>query len=164
MFTQQGQKNHIVKTKFEKLFQATQQKGRRIPIALQQKVADEITRLTKEGHIKKLKSCNEDQFISPIVITVRKDGSLKLALDSKKLNEWVIKSKYQMPNIEELIDQIAQIITSGKPGRVWFTMVDLAHNYGQLLLALETARQCNFSIVGGQQREPTIFKRGFVGW
>ena len=94
LFTQGIIKNHVIRTKFKKPLQATQQKGRRIPIALQEKVADEITRLMKEGLIKKLKSCNEDQFISPIVITVKKDGSLKLALDSKKMNEWVIKNKY----------------------------------------------------------------------
>ncbi len=79
-------------------------------------------------------------FISPIVITVKKDGSQKLALDSKKLNAWVIKNKYQMPNIDELVDQIAQIMTSEK---VWFTTVDLAYAYGQLLLAWETAKHCN---------------------
>ncbi len=164
LFTRQGKiKNHVVRTKFKKPLQATQQKGRRIPIALQEKVADEITRLMKEGHIKKLKSCNEDQFISPIVITVKKDGSLKLALDSKKLNEWVIKNKNQMPNIDELIDQIAQIITSNKPGRVWFTTVDLAYAYGQLALVLETARQCNFSIVGGTATGTYQLQTGFYG-
>ncbi len=137
-------KNHIVRTKFRQPLQATQQKGRRTPLALQEKVAIEIRRLTKETHIIKLRNCNEDQFISPIVITVKKDGSIKLALDSKRLNEWVIKNKYQMPNIDELIDQIAQIITSSKSGRVWFTTVDLAYAYSQLKLARETARQCNF--------------------
>ncbi len=52
-----------------------------------------------------------------------------MALDSKKLKEWVIKNKYQLPNIDELIDQLAQIITSTKPGRVRFTTVDLAYAY-----------------------------------
>ncbi len=104
--------NHIVRTKFKTPLKATQQKGRRIPIALQDKVHEEIMRLLKNGHIKKLKACcDEEQFISPIVITVKKDGSLKLVLDSNKLNESVIKNKYQMPNIDELIDQMSQIVT-----------------------------------------------------
>ncbi len=78
LFERKGKiKNHIVRTKFKKPLQPTQQKGRRIPLALQNKVAVEIKRLTKEGHIIKLRNCNEDQFISPIVITVKKDGSLK---------------------------------------------------------------------------------------
>ncbi len=83
--------------------------------------------------MKKLKACNEHQFTSPIVIIVKKDGSLKLALDSKKLNESVIRNKYQMPNIDESMDQMAQIVTSKRLGKVWYSSVDLI--YGQLLLA-----------------------------
>ncbi len=68
LFDRTGQiNNHIVRTKFKTPLNATQQKGRRIPIALQEKVHEEIKRLLKNGHIKKLKACNEDQFISPIV-------------------------------------------------------------------------------------------------
>ncbi len=164
LFSRQGRiKNHIVRAKFKKPLQAVQQKGRRVPIALQNKVAEEIRRLTREGHIKKLRTCNEDHFISPIVITVKQDGSLKLALDSKKHNEWVVKNKYQMPNIDELVDQIAQIITSKKSGTVWFTTVDLAYAYGQLLLAWETAKHCNFSVVGGETTGTYQFQFGFYG-
>ena len=55
----------------------------------------------------KLNKCDEDCFISPIVITRKKDGSIKLALESKLLNNQIFKKKYQMPNIHELIDNIA---------------------------------------------------------
>ena len=64
----------------------------------------ELRRMETEGHIKKLEKCDEDCFISPIVITWKKDTSIKLALDSKLLNEQIFKNKYQMPNIHELID------------------------------------------------------------
>ena len=54
----------------------------------------------------KLEKCDEDCFISPIVMTREKDGSNKLALDSKLLNDQIFKNKYQMPNIHELIDNL----------------------------------------------------------
>ncbi len=111
----------------------------------------------------KLKNCNEDQFISPIVKTVKKDGSLKIALVSKKLNEWVIKNKFQIPSIDELVDQIAQIITANKHGRVWFTTVDLEYAYGQLRLALKRARQSNSSVVGGAATGTYQFQTGYHG-
>ena len=155
--------NHIVRTKFKTPLNATQQKGRRIPIALQDKVHEEIRRLLKNGHIKKVKACNEDQFISPIVITVTKDGSLKLALDSKKLNESVIKNKCQMPNIDELIDQMSQIVTAKKLGRVWYSSIDLIYAYGQLLPATETAKQCNSNIIGEKATGTCQFQTGFSG-
>ena len=39
--------------------------------------------MEKEGHIVKLSKCDKDCFISPIVNTRKKDGSIKLALDKK---------------------------------------------------------------------------------
>ena len=49
--------------------------------------------------------------MSPIVITVKKDGSVKLALESRELNKHVHKNKYQMPNIEELMGTVGQMIS-----------------------------------------------------
>ena len=94
---------------------------------------------------------------------MKTDGSIKIALDSKKLNKWVVKNKYQMPNIDELVDQIAQIITSNKSGKVWFTTVDLAYAYGQLLLAWETAKHYYLSIIGGKATGTYQFQTGFYG-
>ena len=52
-------------------------------------VNEELKRMETEGHIIKLEKCDEDCFISPIVVTRKKDGSVKLALDSKLLNDQV---------------------------------------------------------------------------
>ena len=65
----------------------------------------------------KLSSCSDEHFISPIVITVKKDQSIKLALDSKVLNKAIHKNKYQMPNIEMLIDTISQHHTDTQNGQ-----------------------------------------------
>ena len=68
-----------------------------------------------------------------------------------------------MPNIEEHVDQVAQIVTSEKPGKTWFSSADLDYVYGQLDLSEETAKQCNFSIVGGEATGTYQFKTGFYG-
>ncbi len=122
--------NNVVRTKFQPNFQAKQHKGRRVPIALQQRVAAELDRLISEGHVERLQRCTDDQFISPIGITAKRDGSLKLALDSKELNKQIIKNKYQMPNIDDLIDRLAEIILSRRPGHVRFSKIDLRYSYG----------------------------------
>ena len=59
---------------------------------------------------------NEDCFVSPTVITVKKDNSIKIALESRKLNEATIKRKAQMPNMEELISRISRKISEEKEG------------------------------------------------
>ena len=84
-----------------------QQKGRPIPIHLQQSVGKEINKLIKQGH-RKANNIDENCFVSPAVITVKKDKSVKIALDSRKLNETRIKRKTQMPNMEDLISRISR--------------------------------------------------------
>ena len=41
-----------------------------------------------QRHIIKLDKNSDRQFISPIVIIVKKDQTVKLALDSKKMNKF----------------------------------------------------------------------------
>ena len=78
-----------------------QQKGRPIPIHLQQSVEREITKLMKQGHIEKANNIDENCFVSPAEITVKKDKSVKIAPDSRQLNEITIERKAQMPNMKE---------------------------------------------------------------
>ena len=70
-----------------------------------------------QNHIIKLDKCSDRQFICPIVITVKKDQTVKLALDSKKINKIIHKNKYQMPNIEMLLDNIAQVVNQTNPNK-----------------------------------------------
>ena len=72
-------KTHVAKSKFRQKFTTRPQKSRRVSINLQLRVMAELERLQKEGHIEKLSSCSDEHFISPIVITVKKDKSIKLA-------------------------------------------------------------------------------------
>ena len=92
---------------------ATQQKGRRILLQLQDKVDKEIKQLLEQGHIEKVDTIKDDVFIQPVVITVKKDRSVKIALDATALNNSFAKDKHQMPNLEHLRDMIAEK-TDGK--------------------------------------------------
>ena len=128
-------KTHVAKSKFHQKFTAKHQKGRRVPINLQLRVSEELERLEPEGHIEKLSSCSDKHFISPIVITVKKDQSIKLALDFKVLNKAIHKNKYQMPIIDMLIETISQHLTNTQNGQqAYFTTLDLKYAYSQLKL------------------------------
>ena len=80
-------KLHRVRSKFHKHYTTSQQKGRRVPINLLHKVSDDLKKLSDQGHIEKLQEWSDKNFISPIVITVKKVKSVNLALDSKVLNK-----------------------------------------------------------------------------
>ena len=87
-----------------------QQKRRPIQIHLQQSVEKENNKLLKQGHIEKANNIDKNCCVSPAVITVKKDKSVKIALDSRKLNEITIKRKARMPSMEELISRISRKI------------------------------------------------------
>ena len=55
-----------------------QQKGRPIPIHLQQLVEKEMNKLIKQGHIENPNNIDENCFVSPAVTTVKKDKSVKI--------------------------------------------------------------------------------------
>ena len=65
-------KVHTVRSKFHKDFTPSHQKSRRVPINLLDKVSAELKKLSEQGHIEKLQECLDKNFISPIVITVKK--------------------------------------------------------------------------------------------
>ena len=157
-------KSHVAKSKFHKDFQPRHQKGRRIPINLQDKVIAELRKLLAEKHIIKLSSCLDNYFISPIVVTVKKDQSIKLALDSKVLNKSIHKNKYQMPNIDTLIESISQQMSAPASQNItYFSTIDLKYAYSQLNLDTNTANHCNFNIISGDMTGTYRFQTGFYG-
>ena len=83
-------------THFHEPLKPIQLKGRRVPLHLLDSIKTELNRLIDERHIKKLENCDEDRFISLIVITCKKDKSIKLALDSKFVNKQKYNNKYKI--------------------------------------------------------------------
>ena len=140
-----------------------QQKGRPIPNHLQQSVEKEIEKLKSQGHIEKANDIDENCFVSPAVITVKKDKSVKTALDSRKLNENTVKRKPQMPNMEELISRISRKIADGPADEIWTSKLDLDYAYGQLLLSKEAQNLCIFAVTGGHFTSYYRFSKGCYG-
>ena len=141
-------KNLSVKINLKEDAKILQKKGRLVPIHLQEQVANEIKRLIKNG---------------PAVITVKKDKSVKIALDSRKLNEATIKRKAQMPNMEELISRISQKISEEKEAETWLTKPDFDYAYGQIKLDDETKNLGIFTLTGGESTGYYRFLKGFYG-
>ena len=156
--------NHTVKSKFKTNFTPVHQRGRRVPIHLQKQVEEELKKLQDNGNIIKLDKCSDKNFISPMVITVKRDKTIKLAMDSKIINKAIHKNKFQMQNIDCLMDNIAQSISeSSHEGEVLFSAIDLRYAYSQPPLDEAKAKQFNFDIVGGQATGTYRFITGFYG-
>ena len=121
-----------------------------------------MNRLLKEGHIEKIDEMKDDVFIQSTVITVKKDRSVKIALDARALNQEIDKDKYQMPNLENQLDMVAEKLDT-EEGEVWFLSVDMTYEYGQVPLHQLTAKHCKFQINGGKSTGTYRFITGFYG-
>jgi hypothetical protein len=78
---------------------------------------------------KQLKELLDKQFIhpssspwgAPMIFVEKKDGTQRMCVDYRALNEVTIKNKYPLPRIEDLFDQL-------KGARV-FSKIDLRSGY-----------------------------------
>ena len=161
LFERRGKvKQHKIHARLHKDTVVKQQKGRRVPIQLQDAVNKKVSRLIQEGHIVRVQELKEDVFLQPTVITVKKDRSVKIALDARELNKNV-KDKYPKPNLDNLMDMNSEHVEQGA-GET-FTTLDMTYAYGQVELSEETSRHCNFQIIGGKATGIYRFVTGFYG-
>ena len=74
------------------------------------------------------------------------------------------KNRYQIPNIDSLIDSISQHNNdSDQVDNGYFSSIYLKYAYSQLKLHPDTSRHCNFNIICGDSTGTYRFKTGFYG-
>lgn len=73
------------------------------PISLnyREKVRDEIKKLLEWNIIRKSTS----QYVSPICVSIKKDQSIRLCLDARRLNELLLEDYASPGSIDELLQQ-----------------------------------------------------------
>ena len=76
---------------------------------LQEAVENEINQMLADG----VEKINNEVFIQPVVITVKRDKpAVNIALDARSLNNAIQTEKYQMPSMENLMEQVPEVINS----------------------------------------------------
>ena len=73
-----------------------------------------------KGYIKK----SESPAASPVFFIKKKDGSLRLVVDYRKLNAITIKDRFPLPLTQSLLDRLAEAY--------WFTALDLRWGYNNI--------------------------------
>lgn len=113
---------HIIRLKDR---MPVRQRSYRVPQHLVAKLLKEVEEMQRLGVIEP----SHSEWCSPVVIVVKKDGSLRICIDFRKVNAMSEFDAYPMPRIDELLERI---------GRARFiTTLDLCKGYWQV--PLETA-------------------------
>jgi hypothetical protein len=80
----------------------------------------QINELLKKGYIRPSTS----PWATPVLFVEKKDGTKRMCIDYRSLNEVTVKNKYPLPRIEDLFDQLR--------GASVFSKIDQRSGYHQL--------------------------------
>lgn len=74
--------------------------ARKIPQMLEGKVKEKLNAMVKANIIKKVE--NPGKIINAMVITEKKNGDIRICLDPRKLNKYIVFEKTKIPTIDEI--------------------------------------------------------------
>ena len=92
----------------------------------------QLEELTKAGFIQPSKS----PFGAPILFVKKKDGTMRMCVDYRALNNVTIKNSYPLPRVDELFDRLQ--------GAKYFSKIDLRSGYHQIRIADEDVPKTAF--------------------
>ncbi|EYC38726.1 hypothetical protein Y032_0699g1624, partial [Ancylostoma ceylanicum] len=113
------------------------QKARPIPLSTKLELKRILSDLQERGVIEPSSS----SWASPIVLVRKKDGTLRLCVDYRKVNQVTKLDCYPLPTIDTILQNLK--------GKTWFSTLDLSSGYWQIKLADDTKEKSAFTTTEG---------------
>ena len=113
---------------------------RKVPLSILPKLKATLDRLEKSGVI--TKSVTPTPWVNSMVIVEKKDNSLRICLDPKNLNKYIMRDYKTTPTAEE--------ISSKLHNKSIFTVIDMADCYWHIQLDDASSELCTFNTPFGR--------------
>lgn len=107
---------------------------RRVPPNLLNRIEQQLTQLQDCGIIKKAENT---EWLSPIVPVIKKSGDVRICVDFRYLNQFVVREPYQIPTFEDLISQLSEA--------KYFSTLDAKSGYHQIVMTENAQKYLGFS-------------------
>ncbi|XP_043496455.1 uncharacterized protein LOC122520459 [Polistes fuscatus] len=113
------------------------QRARRLSQSQKDIVNQQIQEWMEEGIVQPSLS----EYASPIVLVEKRDGSFRLCVDYRKLNQKIVKDRYPLPLIEDQLDQLQ--------GANYFSTLDLKNGFFHVSIEEESRKYTAFIVPDG---------------
>ena len=107
---------------------------RRLPHSQKEEIEKQIENLKEKGYVEK----SQSPYSAPIVPVLKKDGSLRMCIDSRQLNAKTIPSVYPISRSDDILDSLN--------GSKVFTVLDLKEAYHQIAIKEEDKYKTAFAV------------------
>lgn len=107
-----------------------------VPFSKRKTVDQELKNMIHEGIIEPSKS----PYSNPLVVVVKRDLSIRLCLDSRKLNKYLVNDCERTDKIENILQRFT--------GAKYFTSIDLTQGFLQVELDPESRKYTAFTFAG----------------
>ena len=133
---------HQVKLHVNQSVEPVAQPLRRIPFNLRGKVEQKLDELLEADIIEPVDGATT--WLNPVVIAPKPDGSIRLCLDMRRANEAIIRQRYPIPTVDDVLHNMN--------GSTVFSKLDLKWGYHQLELTPESRDITTFATHRGVYR------------
>ncbi|XP_062613747.1 uncharacterized protein K02A2.6-like [Saccostrea cucullata] len=118
------------------------QSVRRVPYHLRSKLDQKLDELEKMDVVERVKG--PSQWVSPIVVVPKKNSDIRICVDMRRANEAVVRERYQIPTVDEILQDLNQSKVYSK--------LDIKWAYHQLELTPDSREITTFMTPRGLYR------------